>query len=207
MSDYDFPEEEPKENTEFKPLEIGFYLMQIKEVGKSLASSGGKLYTVKMLFKGQIVKDGMINCTEKEVYYYITFPTKEEGESDPGKTEIRWSYIRKFLKTIEEPYKGKVDIIHENWVGKLLAVKIKHEKYNNYVNEKVGYVLTAGDAFKTFKNDEETTVKLVTNALIFVETGEIKEIEKNETKEEFEDEEFADRLGNELEMENGDVPF
>ena len=97
---------------------------------------------------GKVENREIEQCRNKLIWHNIVFPTEYENHKEPEKAAFMYELIRKFLKTIGDKYKGQIVIDPRSWIGKELAIKIKHDKWMAETKEKVHYVLTIDNALE-----------------------------------------------------------
>ena len=114
---WDFKREENK----FKPLAEGVYRVRIKSADKAISKSGNDMLTLQFEVSG----------SRAILYHYIVFMN--------DKPEITNRMLTQFFDSFKDIEEG--DFNMQNWIGKVGAVKVKHEEYNGNMNAKISYFI------------------------------------------------------------------
>ena len=129
-----------REEQTFAPLPEGKYRVRIKEADKAKSSKGNDMLILQLEVSG----------STKILYHYITFM--------PDKAEMTNRMLTAFFDSFKDISEG--DFNMNNWIGKIGAVKIKHEEYNGEMSEKISYFIASDkqDDLPPWKNPDGTTV-------------------------------------------------
>lgn len=90
----------------------------------------------------------VINNTQYQdvrVFHTVTFMPKEKDGS---------GMAIHFLKTIGEPYEGKLDIDSQDWIGKKLQGFAVTDEYKGKVKNKLGEIKPIGEGEQKEKSDD-----------------------------------------------------
>jgi len=100
---------------DYTPIPMGEYILEIVTAEEGLTKEHGhQKVTVGYKIAEGPYKDKDVN------YHTITF------FSDP--TAKGAGIAKHYLKSIGEPYEGKIQVSANNWIGKLVRAKVIHEK-------------------------------------------------------------------------------
>lgn len=154
---FTFPETETKTNHFLIPE--GFYNAIIEEVEQKQTKRGAVMFQCTYKITDKIV-DGAEKTYKATITHFIVFPCNSD---DNETASFMIKRIAEFLKIIGEPYRGKVEINTNNWINKEIAIKVRHQQYNDQMQHAVHYVLNRDYALKLTEqgyglddlNDEE----------------------------------------------------
>lgn len=129
-----------REETTFAPLPEGKYRVRIKSAEKAQSKNGNDMLVLQLEVSG----------STKILYHYIVFM--------PDKAEMTNRMLTAFYDSFKDIPEG--DFNMTNWIGKVGAVMIKHEEYNDSLRERISYFIKADkqDDLPPWKNPDGTTV-------------------------------------------------
>ncbi|HCJ37849.1 MAG TPA: hypothetical protein DHV37_05930 [Erysipelotrichaceae bacterium] len=114
---WDFKREERK----FEVLPEGQYRVRIKSADKAVSKNGNDMLVLQFEVSG----------SKTILYHYIVFMN--------DKPEITNRMLTQFFDSFKDIPEG--DFNMQNWVGKVGAVKVKHEEYNGNEQAKISYFI------------------------------------------------------------------
>lgn len=113
-----------REETHFEPLPEGKYRVRIKAVDRAQSKKGSDMLVVQLEVSG----------STKILFHYIVFM--------PDKAEITNRMLTQFYDSFKDIPEGDQNL--NNWIGKVGAVKIKHDSsYDGTPREKISYFIAA----------------------------------------------------------------
>ena len=114
---------------DFPTVPDGTYELKITNTESTVSkNSGNPLVIVDTEVIDSLEGNGV------RIRHYVTImPAKDEnGKPTPGA-----GIAKKFLKSIGEPFEGKIDIVPSNWKGKKFTAGIIREKYEGKLQNKI----------------------------------------------------------------------
>ena len=109
------------EEQDFQIIPVGEYRARIFDVAERTFSSGNEGYEITL----------SVNGYNSKLWFYLVL-----DRNDPKKTNQRiGDFFNSFGITDHKLGSGK------QWIGKVGAVKVKHEEYNGNMTAKVAYVI------------------------------------------------------------------
>ena len=125
-----------REETRFELLPEGKYRVRIKSAEKAVSSKGNDMLILQLEVSG----------STRVLFHYIVFLT--------DRPEITNRMLTQFFDSFKDIPEGDFDMSH--WIGKVGAVKIKHEEYNDDMREKINYFISADkqDDLPPWKNPD-----------------------------------------------------
>ena len=113
-----------EENNSFTTnIPEGKHRIRIKSAEKAVSKSGNDMLALQFDVSGY----------NASLYHYIVFLQ--------DKPEITNRNLTRFFDSFKDIPDGDFDTSH--WIGKVGACTVKHEEYNDNVNAKVGYFISA----------------------------------------------------------------
>lgn len=110
-----------REERKFEVLPEGDYRVRIKSAEKSVSKTG----------KDMLVLQFDVSGSAATLFHYIVFL--------PDRPEITNRNLTQFFDSFLDIPEGDFDTAH--WVGKVGAVHVKHELYNDNPTAKIGYFI------------------------------------------------------------------
>lgn len=110
-----------REETKFEILPEGQYRVRIKSADKAVSKVGNDMLTLQFEVSGSTTI----------LYHYITFLN--------DRPEITNRMLTSFFDSFKDIKEG--DFNMQNWIGKVGAVKVKHEEYNGDTTAKISYFI------------------------------------------------------------------
>lgn len=110
-----------REETKFEVLPEGQYRVRIKSADKAVSKVGNDMLVLQFEVSGSTTI----------LYHYITFLN--------DKPEITNRMLTSFFDSFKDIKEG--DFNMQNWIGKVGAVKVKHEEYNGDTTAKISYFI------------------------------------------------------------------
>ena len=123
------------EEQDFQPIPAGDHRVRIFNVAERTFSSGNEGYEITLT----------VNGYNSKIWYYLVL-----DKNDPKKTNQRiGDFFNSFGITDHHLGSG------QQWVGKVGAVRVKHEEYNGSMSAKVAYVINRKnqDKLEPWKNN------------------------------------------------------
>lgn len=109
------------EEQEFSIVPAGDHRVRIADVEEKVSSKGNEMYEITL----------EVNGRNSRLWYYLVL-----DQNDPKKTNQRiGDFFNSFGITTPTLGNGK------QWIGKVGAVRVKHEEYNGNMSAKVAYVI------------------------------------------------------------------
>ena len=98
----------------FEPAPEGFYDVMVRNVTEKISKNNDPLYNVEFEIQGGAYMG-------KRAWHNVTLLTWDDGTGKPAKGA---GMAIHFLKCLGEPWEGKIRVTPDNWVGKMLRVKM-----------------------------------------------------------------------------------
>jgi len=114
---WDFKREEQK----FEVLPEGQYRVRIKSADKAVSKNGNDMLVLQFEVSG----------SNSILFHYIVFMN--------DRPEITNRMLTQFFDSFKDIPEG--DFNMQNWIGKVGAVKVKHEEYNGNPTAKISYFI------------------------------------------------------------------
>ena len=136
MANWTFNAEDYSES-DFSIIPAGDHRVRIMDVEEKVSKSGNEMYEITLAVNGH----------NSKLWFYLVL-----DKADPKKTNQRiGDFFNSFGIADRSMGSGK------QWVGKVGAVRVKHEEYNGNMSAKVAYVLSRKnqeklEAWKTTSN-------------------------------------------------------
>ena len=109
------------EEQDFQIIPVGDYRVRIEDVNEKTFSSGNEGYEIILA----------VNGYSSKLWYYLVL-----DRNDPKKTNQRiGDFFNSFGITDHNLGSGK------QWIGKVGAVRVRHEEYNGNMSAKVAFVI------------------------------------------------------------------
>lgn len=108
----------------FELIPEGEHRVRVRSAEKAVSSKGRDMIVLQLDVSGY----------DSLLYYYIVFR--------PDRPEITNRTLTQFFDSFKNIKEGDCDL--EHWIGKVGAVKVKHEEYNGETRAKVHYFIDVG---------------------------------------------------------------
>lgn len=119
---WDYKREEKKD---FELIPEGVHRVRIKSADITVSRSGNNMLAMQFYVSGY---NGLL-------YHYIAFLQ--------DRPEVTNSMLSQLFDSFEDIAEGDTDT--EHWIGKVGAVKVKHEEYNGKTRAKISYFVDSDD--------------------------------------------------------------
>lgn len=110
-----------REETKFEVLPEGVYRVRIKSADKAVSKNGNDMLVLQFEVSG----------SKTILYHYIVFMN--------DRPEITNSILTSFFDSFKDIEEG--DFNMQNWIGKVGAVKVKHDEYNGNTTARISYFI------------------------------------------------------------------
>ena len=110
-----------REETKFEVLPEGVYRVRIKSADKAVSKNGNDMLVLQFEVSG----------SKTILYHYIVFMN--------DRPEITNRMLTSFFDSFKDIEEG--DFNMQNWIGKVGAVKVKHDEYNGNTTARISYFI------------------------------------------------------------------
>lgn len=114
---YDYDAEGIEMNEGFEPVPSGDYLLLIESVEEKISKKGDPLFNIKCEISGG-------EFAGRKIWHNVTLM----GKGEDGKPKKGAGMALHFLKSIGEPYEGKIKVVPDNWIEKFFMATLGIEE-------------------------------------------------------------------------------